>query len=55
MRLLFLPPTKSFEPLGMSFTASSAVEQNTGFKSAEDVENRRCFEIHLGLLLVSET
>ena len=38
-----IPPTKSFDPLGMSFTASSAVEQNTGLGRALDVENNLCF------------
>ena len=44
-RFFSLPPTNNFDPLGISFTASSAVEQNTGFSNDEDVENERCLSI----------
>ena len=40
-----LPPTNNFEPLEISFTASSAVEQNTGFSRHVVVEKRRFLSI----------
>ena len=42
-----LPPTNNFEPLEISFTASSAVEQNTGFSRHVVVEKRRFLSIRL--------
>ena len=51
---IFSPPTSNLDPLGMSFTASSAVEQNTGFSREEDVEKKRCFSIEFCLASVPD-
>ena len=50
-----LPPTNNFDPLGISFTASSAVEQNTGLNNEEDVEKKRCLSVQFCLLRGPDT